>query len=59
MLKDALEQAHADIEVELVPMVSNADWKPEQGETFLSESLGGKGQFASEIENALLNGDID
>lgn len=59
MLKGALEKAHPEIVFELVPLKSNADWKPEKGEHHLSETLGGKGQFATEIENALLKGDVD
>ena len=59
MVSQALQQAHADIEVELVSMTSAADWKKQDGEKSLCEQAGGKGQFAKEIEKAHLSGDID
>ncbi len=46
-------------QVEIVRIETSGDWKPAQGETRLSEAEGGKGQFAKEIEAALLRGEID
>lgn len=59
MLKKALSAAHPEIEFEIVPMKSDADWKPAEGEKPLSENLGGKGQFATEIEDAIIKGVVD
>jgi len=59
MVKEALEKAHAGINVEIVIVHSQADWKPEQGEKHLCEDNGGKGQFASEIEDQILSGAVD
>lgn len=59
MVKSALEEAHADLTAEVVVIQSNADWKPEQGERHLCEENGGKGQFASEIEDKILSGEVD
>lgn len=59
MLKKALSDANPNIEFEIVPMKSQADWKPAEGEKPLCESLGGKGQFATEIEDAILSGAVD
>lgn len=47
------------VAVEIVRIETSGDWKPAQGETRLSEAEGGKGQFAKEIEAALLRGEID
>lgn len=59
MVVDALKKAHPDLAVETVIIKSAGDWKPEQGETRLSETDGGKGLFAHEIERALLDGAVD
>jgi hydroxymethylbilane synthase len=59
MVEDALKAAHPDLRTETVIIQTSGDWKPEQGETRLSESAGGKGLFAREIELALLDGAID
>ena len=59
MLKQALEKAEPALNIELVPVLSKADWKKSEGEKPLSEEHGGKGLFAKEIEVALLKGDID
>lgn len=55
----ALKTAHPEIEVETITITTSGDWKPEHGETRLSETAGGKGQFAKEIQQALLEGSID
>ncbi len=59
MVAEALKAAYPGLEVETVVIQTSGDWKPEQGETRLSESSGGKGLFAREIELALLDGAID
>ncbi len=59
MLVDSLQAAHPDITFNIVPMKSAADWQKKDGERSLSEQEGGKGQFATEIERALLEGAID
>lgn len=55
----ALKTAHPDLQVEIVEILTSGDWKPEDGETRLSEAEGGKGLFAKEIEKALLDGGVD
>ncbi len=59
MVKAALEKAHEDLIIEIVPILSHADWKKGNGEISLSEEAGGKGMFASEIEAMLLQGGVD
>lgn len=59
MVADALRAAHPEITVEVVEILTSGDWKPEHGETRLSEAEGGKGLFAKEIERAILDGTVD
>ncbi|MEM6812030.1 MAG: hydroxymethylbilane synthase [Pseudomonadota bacterium] len=59
LVSDALKQVHSDLEVVIVPIKSAADWKKQDGEKALNAQAGGKGQFATEIENAHLRGEID
>jgi len=59
MVKHALEASHDNLHVEIIPIKSNADWKKSDPETPLSEEAGGKGMFASEIEDCLMAGEID
>lgn len=59
MVEHALKKAHPALETERVVIRTSGDWKPEDGETRLSEAQGGKGLFAREIERALLAGAID
>lgn len=59
MVEEALRAAHPDVRLERVIILTSGDWRPEQGETRLSEVEGGKGLFAREIEKALLAGEID
>ncbi|HPF78124.1 MAG TPA: hydroxymethylbilane synthase [Alphaproteobacteria bacterium] len=59
MLADALKAAHPSLAIEIIPMTSAADWKKQDGEKSLCEQEGGKGQFAKEIEKAILAGEID
>lgn len=58
-LKKALEESDSDLNITLVPIHSQADWKKSEGEKPLSEENGGKGLFAKEIELALIDGAID
>lgn len=59
MVIDALTHFHPGLQIETVVIQTSGDWKPEQGETRLSETEGGKGLFAREIERAILIGDVD
>jgi len=59
MVMMALSDQHPDLEVELVPVHSQADWNKSDGEKPLSEEAGGKGLFAKEIEKLILEGDVD
>ncbi|MGZ9098040.1 MAG: hydroxymethylbilane synthase [Micavibrio sp.] len=59
MVASALKRAHPGLEIQVVTIQTSGDWKPEQGETRLSEASGGKGQFAHEIERAILAHDVD
>lgn len=58
-VKATLESAHPGLEAEIMVIRTSGDWRPEQGETLLSEQAGGKAQFAHEIEAALLAGTVD
>ena len=55
----ALRAVHPDLRVEVVTIQTSGDWKPADGERRLPEDKGGKGQFAKEIEEALLADRID
>lgn len=59
MVRTHLKRVHPDLDVEIITILTSGDWKPSDGETRLSEEKGGKGQFAKEIEQALVRGDID
>ena len=59
MVKAALLARHDDLTVEVVEITTSGEWRPEQGETRLSEAEGGKGLFAKEIEMALAEGSVD
>jgi len=59
MVRDAILKVKPGIEVRIIKITTSGDWKPEHGETRLKEEEGGKGQFAKEIEQALLEGTID
>ncbi len=59
MVEAALHKTHPAIETERVVIKTSGDWKPEDGEKPLSETEGGKGLFAKEIEEALMAGKID
>ena len=55
----ALRNVHPELGIEVVTIQTSGDWKPSDGEVRLPENKGGKGQFAKEIEEALLAGRID
>lgn len=59
MVQAALARHWPDLSIEIITIKTSGDWTPEDGETRLEEAAGGKGQFAKEIENALLAGEID
>jgi hydroxymethylbilane synthase len=59
MLCEALQEAHPERSFEIVPIKSAADWQAKDGETSLCSKNGGKGQFAKEIEELILNGTLD
>ena len=59
LVEDALRKVQPDVQIERVVIKTSGDWKPSDGETRLSETAGGKGLFALEIEEALLAGSID
>jgi len=59
MVSALLRQHRPDLHIEIIKILTSGDWKPADGETRLSETEGGKGQFSKEIEQALLDGDID
>lgn len=56
---DALKARHPHVAVEIVEILTSGDWRPAHGEARLSESQGGKGLFAKEIEQAILAGTVD
>ncbi len=59
MVAEALRLHHPELDIEIIPIKSAADWKKQDGEKSLCEQAGGKGQFAKEIEQAHLKGKID
>ncbi len=59
LVEAALAAAYPGLATERVIIRTSGDWKPEDGETRLSETQGGKGLFAREIERALMDGEID
>ena len=59
MVREELRRCHPTLETEIVEILTSGDWQPAHGETRLSETLGGKGLFAKEIQAALLAGRID
>ena len=59
LVRDTLKLAHPDLESEIIVIETSGDWKPEHGEKPLSETDGGKGLFAKEIELAILDEQVD
>jgi hydroxymethylbilane synthase len=58
-LRAAHPNMGSDTDVEIVPIRTSGDWKPEQKERSFIELGGNKGLFTKEIEEALLTGHID
>lgn len=48
-----------ELDVEVVEINTSGDWRPSHGETRLCEAQGGKGLFAKEIEQAIIEGYVD
>ncbi len=59
LVRCALQKVAPQMETELVVIKTSGDWTPAHGEVALEADNGGKGQFAKEIEEALLAGEID
>ncbi|MFP4313971.1 MAG: hydroxymethylbilane synthase [Alphaproteobacteria bacterium] len=59
MVKAALAALRPELAIKIEIIKTSGDWKPEHGETRLSEAQGGKGLFAKEIEQRLIAGEID
>ncbi len=59
MVADALRGAHPGLSVEIIKIETSGEWKPAEGENRLSEAQGGKGLFAKEIEQAILEKRVD
>lgn len=59
MVEAKLRAVNPELQIERVIIKTSGDWKPSDGETRLSETAGGKGLFALEIEEALLADKID
>lgn len=61
MVVSAIQEAHGALVPSLETKIiqTSGDWKPVHGETRLAESEGGKGLFAREIEQELVNGGVD
>lgn len=58
-VKDKLAKISQYIQFDIKVINTSGDWRPQDGEVRLKESEGGKGQFAKEIEEALLAGVVD
>lgn len=54
-----LTARHSAFQPDIIPILTEGDWSPEDGEKRLDPDKGGKGLFISTIENRLLAGDID
>ncbi len=59
MVKDLIARIGQSIDVSLLVIKTSGDWSPRDGEVRLNALAGGKAQFATEIEDALLRGEID
>lgn len=59
MVAKLLRKNSPNIQVDIVEINTSGDWRPEHGEKRLSEVQGGKGLFAKEIEQAILEGHVD
>ncbi|MGH1376104.1 MAG: hydroxymethylbilane synthase [Alphaproteobacteria bacterium] len=59
IVKDKIAKIGQNIDVTLRIIRTSGDWNPQGGEVRLEALEGGKAQFAKEIEEALLSGEID
>ncbi len=59
MVCAALEKAHPGLKTKIVIIKTSGDWAPSDGEVRLNSLEGGKAQFATEIEDALLKNEIE
>ncbi len=59
MVRELIDSIGQGVRVEVRVILTSGDWKPEDGEVRLNALAGGKAQFAKEIEEAMLAGDID
>ncbi len=59
IVKDEIAKLGQNIDASLQIIKTSGDWKPSDGEVRLEALAGGKAQFATEIEDALLRGEID
>lgn len=59
MVEALLKEKFPALEIEIEVITTSGDWKPSDGEVRLSSENGGKGQFAKEIEEAMLAGKVD
>jgi hydroxymethylbilane synthase len=59
LAKAAMLAVQPDLVIETTVITTSGDWRPDQGETLLSQAAGGKGLFAKEIENALQSAQVD
>lgn len=59
IVKDKIAKIGQNIDVTLRIIRTSGDWSPQDGEVRLEALEGGKAQFAKEIEEALLSGEID
>ncbi len=59
LVVEALKRVHAHLIIEVVEINTSGDWLPSHGETRLCEAQGGKGLFAKEIEQAIIDGYVD
>ncbi len=59
IVKDKIAKISQDVDISLNIIKTSGDWKPSDGEVYLNASKGGKAQFSTEIEDALLSGEID
>ncbi len=59
IVKDEIAKISQDIDVSLKVIRTSGDWSKSDGEVRLNALDGGKAQFAKEIEDALLSGEVD
>lgn len=52
-------EMQAEVEIQIVPILTSGDWRPEQRDQSFRDLGGNKELFTKEIDEALLNGHID